>query len=216
MEPLVFPIPALRSLARHAVPHVLEGRVVPLALFTTTMRLAGTTGALLAALLWCYAAVLRRALRGRRIPGILVIGALTLTARTAISLVTGSVFVYFLQPTLATFLVGAAFLVSVPLRRPLVERLAGDFVPLPDEVKAHAAVRRFFRQASILWGIVHVVNAAATLWFILSHAPQSYLVERSIASAAVTLSAIVASTLWFKLATRRSGLRAVARPCIAA
>ena len=47
----------------------------------------------------------------------LLIGALLMTARTVIALMTGSVFLYFLQPTLGTFMVAGLFLVSAPLGR---------------------------------------------------------------------------------------------------
>ena len=71
-----------------------------------------------------------------RLPGVLVIAALGLTARSVVALASGSsgLFVYFLQPSLATALVGGAFLFSVPLGRPLAEKLAHDFVPMPPVV----------------------------------------------------------------------------------
>src|SRR4029453_12871403 len=40
-----FEIPRLRTLARHAVPHVIEGTIVPLALFLLTLHFLGVWGA---------------------------------------------------------------------------------------------------------------------------------------------------------------------------
>src|SRR4051812_48593050 len=102
MEPITFQIPSLRALARHALPHLAEATIVPLVLFYLSMWLLGIWGALGVGLLWSYGAILRRVVTGRRVPGILVLGALAMTARTLIAVASGSVFIYFLQPTLGT------------------------------------------------------------------------------------------------------------------
>src|SRR5262249_59262586 len=109
-----FEMPRLRTLARHAAPHVVEGTVIPLALFLLTLRFVGVWGAVLIGLGWTYLAVARRLVTGQRVPGILVLTAVTLTARTIIAMVSGSGVVYFLQPTLGTALVARPFLPSMP------------------------------------------------------------------------------------------------------
>src|SRR4051812_29339722 len=135
-------IPRLRTMARHAFPHLLEATFIPLILFYTFLWTAGVWGALVAALVWSYAAIIRRAVTGQRIPGILVLGTLGITARTIAAFASGSVFIYFLQPSLTTVVVAGAFLLSVPAGRPLAERLAHDFVPLDPEIIALPSVRR--------------------------------------------------------------------------
>jgi hypothetical protein len=199
-------IPDLRTVARHAVPRVVEGTIVPLALFLLGLRVIGLWGAMAAGLVWIYLAIAARVVLRRRVPGILMIGALTLTARTAIALLSHSVVVYFLQPSLATMLVAAAFLLSVPLNRPLAGRLAADFCPLPVEVHANTHVRRFFRQISLLWAFAQTVNAALTIWLLFSQSLATFVVLRSAVSMGVTASAIVASTLWFKRSMSRHGI----------
>jgi hypothetical protein len=159
-----FEMPRLRTLARHAVPHVLEGTVVPLALFLLMLRFIGVWGAVLMGLGWTYVAVARRLVTGRRVPGVLLLAAVTLTARTVIAIVSGSVVVYFLQPTLGTALIAGAFLLSVPLGRPLAERLARDFCPIPTPVLMHERVRQFFLRITLLWAFTQLANASLTLW----------------------------------------------------
>src|ERR1700736_6936050 len=110
-----FEIPRLRVLARHALPHVIESTVIPLALFLLFLKVVGVWGAVLVGLVWTYGAVIRRVLTGRRVPGILLLSVVTVTARTAVSFATHSVVIYFLQPTLGTVLVATAVLISVPL-----------------------------------------------------------------------------------------------------
>jgi hypothetical protein len=213
-----FEIPRLRTLARHAAPHVVEGTVVPLALFLLTLHFLGVWGAVLIGLGWTYAAVARRLVMRQRVPGILLLTAATLTARTVVAMVSGSVVVYFLQPTLGTALVAGAFLLSVPLGRPLAERLARDFCPIPSGVLAHAPVRRFFLQISLLWAFTQLANATLTVWLLFSQSLATFLVAKTLVSWGLTGSAIVVSTIWFRRSMRRHGVlapRRVAAPATA-
>ncbi len=199
-------IPDLRTVFRHAAPRFMEGTLIPLVLFLVFLRLLGVWGAMTAGLVWVYSLILVRACTRRRIPGILMLGALTLTARTIIAILADSVVVYFLQPSLATMLVAGAFLFSVPLNRPLAARLAADFCPLSTEMHANTHVRRFFRQISLLWAFVQTANAGITIWLLFSQSLSTFVLMRSVVSASVTITAIVASALWFKRSMARNGI----------
>jgi hypothetical protein len=199
-------IPDLRTVARHAVPRFIEGTLIPLALFLVTLRILGVWGAMTAGLVWVYAAILVRVVMRRRVPGILLISALTITARTVIALASGSVVVYFLQPSLAGMLVAGAFLLSVPIDKPLAGRLANDFCPLPAEMHLNTHVRRFFRQISLLWAFAQTANAAITIWLLFSQSVGTFVVMRSVVSTTVTVAAIAASVLWFKRSMARNGI----------
>lgn len=199
-------IPDLRTVLRHAAPRFIEGTVIPLVLFIVGLRVFGVWGAMAAGVAWVYSAIAVRLVRRRAVPGILLLGALTLTARTVIALAAHSVVVYFLQPSLATMLVAGAFLLSVPLDRPLAGRLAHDFCPLPDEMHTNLHVRRFFRRVSLLWAFAQTCNAAITIWLLFSQSLGTFVVLRSVVSAGVTIAAIVASTVWFKRSMARHGI----------
>ena len=206
-----FEIPRLRTLARHAVPHVIEGTVVPLVLFLLTLHFVGVWGAVLIGMGWTYIAVGRRVVTGQRVPGILLLASVTITARTVVAIASGSVVVYFLQPTLGTALVACAFLLSVPLGKPLAERLARDFCPIPSGVLAQAPVRRFFLQITLLWAFTQLANAAVTLWLLFSQSLATFLVAKTLVSWGLTGSAIVVSTIWFHRSMRRHGILAPRR-----
>ena len=193
-----FPIPRITALARHATPHVLEATLIPLALFYGGLQLLGLWGALLAALIWSYTSLLRRLLTRRRVPGMLVLGIIGLTARTALALVTGSAFLYFLQPTLGTGLVASVFIGSTVLGRPLAMRLATDFMPLPESLLAHDGVRRFFLRISLLWAGVFLANAGISLWLLVSQSLATFLWTRTVASLVLTGGAVAISTLAFR------------------
>jgi uncharacterized membrane protein len=209
MEAPTCELPRLRHLGRNALPHIIEANLIPLALSTVALRVFGVWGALAAGLSWSYLALLRRLVRRRPIPGILLVGALVLTARAAVAVLSHSPSLYFLQPVLATVAVGIAFTVSVPAGRPLVQKLAADFWPLPADVLARPEVSRWFRCASVGWGAVHLANAGITLWLLLTQPLGTYLLGKSCISVGLTGSAIVFSAFSFRRMLHRGGVVAV-------
>jgi intracellular septation protein A len=201
-----FEMPRLRTMARHALPNLVEGSIVPVALFFAMLHLFGLQGAMIAALAWSYAAVVRRVVTRQRIPGLVLISAVTLTARSALALSTGSTVVYFLQPTLGTALVAVAFLLSVALGRPLAMRIATDFCPIPSHVMAQDHVRRCFLGISLLWAVIGFVNASVAVWLQFTQSVGTFVLTKSLASGALTVLAVAISVLWFR--------RSVARPAL--
>jgi hypothetical protein len=199
-------IPRLRAMARHALPNLVEASLVPLVVFYGALWLVGVWGGLVAALVWSYAAIARRLVTGTPVPGLLVLGAVGLTARTIVAAISGSVFIYFLQPTLTTVLVAGVFLASVPAGRPLAERLAGDFCPLPDAFTGSAPVRRFFARITVLWAFVQLANAGLSMWLLVTQPVGTYYVAKTAGSWLLTGGAILASTLYFKWSMRRHGI----------
>jgi hypothetical protein len=145
------------------------------------------------------------------VPGVLLIGTVTITARTVVAIISGSVVVYFLQPTLGTALVATAFLLSVPLGRPLAERLAKDFCPIPDGVLANHHVRRFFLQITLLIAFAQLANAGITLWLLFSQSLATFLVVKTLVSWGFTGGAIAGSFWWFHHSMRRHGVLAARR-----
>jgi intracellular septation protein A len=197
-----FEIPRVRTLARHALPRVIESTIIPVGLFYVFLRVAGVWGAVIAGLGWSYAAIARRLLRGDRVPGLLVLAALGMTVRTAIAAASGSVFLYFLQPSLVTVVVAVAFLLSVPAGKPLAERLAHDFCPLPASLMDRPAIKQVFVRITLLWAFVNLVNATVTIWLLLTTPVAVYVAAKTLVSLAVTAAGIAVSVLWFKRATR--------------
>ncbi|HWC39629.1 MAG TPA: VC0807 family protein [Acidimicrobiales bacterium] len=198
-------LPAPRAFLRHALPGLIESTVGPVALFYAMLSLLGLRGALIATLGFSYVALARRVVTGRPVPGMLVLACALLTVRTAMALATGSAFVYFLQPTLGTFLVAGAFLISVPAGRPLAERLAQDFCPLDPALLRQPWVRRFFLRVSLLWTFVFLSNATLTLWLLLTYSVKSFVLLKTAASLFAIGSAIVVSAMWFRRALHGEG-----------
>ncbi len=111
-----------------------------------------------------------------------------MTARSVVALVSsGSLFVYFLQPSLGTALLGAAFLLSVPLGCPLAEKLAYDFVPLPASFFGRPKVRQLFVRISLLWALVSLLNAAGSVALLVNVPIATFLAAKTGYSWALTL-----------------------------
>lgn len=201
-------MPRLGAMARTALPNVIEGTLLPLGLFYGAMWAIGLWGAIAISLAWSWGAVAIRIARGRRVPGLLLIGALALTARSLVSFLADSVFLYFLQPTLGTVLLAAAFLLSAPAGRPLAEKLAHDFLPMPEWFASHPAIRRFFVRITVLWGAVQLANAGVALWLLLSQPIPVYLAAKTGATTLIMGVAIAGSTIWFRRLVARHGLDA--------
>ncbi len=189
---------------RHAMPNVIEAKVVPVIVFLGLLRLAGTRPALVGALAWSLAALVRRRRKTDRTPGLLVLTALGLAARTVVALLTGSLVLYFIQPTVATALVGLAFLGSVLVRRPLVERLILDLCPIDDATRSHPVLRRFFTQVSLLWAFTSMVNFGITLWVLLSRSSTTFVVVKSMLGPITTVVTLSIAWLWFRASVTRS------------
>lgn len=202
-------VPHWRSIVRHATPNIVEGKLAPTAIFIIALQVGGTRPAVIGAFAFALAAIALRISRRKRVPGLLWLTTLALAARTIAALATGSVVIYFLQPTISTFFVGAGFLVSVVAGRPLAERLALDVLPIDDDTRSHPVVRRFFRDVSLWWAFTSMINFGITLWLLLSSSPTTFVVVKSFLGPVTTTITLGAAYLWFRSLMSRSGTEVV-------
>ncbi|MEX0666410.1 MAG: VC0807 family protein [Acidimicrobiia bacterium] len=205
-EPTSVRIPSFVQLARRAIPQILEGVLIPLGLFLITMRFFGIWPAIVAGLGWEAAAISRRLLTGRRVSGIMIVGALMLTTRSVLSLATGSTFVYFAQPILGAALVASAFLLSVVIGQPLARRFASDYCFIPDHVQDDKRVHAFMVRCSMMWAAVGFANTAITLWLLLSQSTTTFIMAKTLLSWVLFLGPVAASVFWFRRSMTRFGL----------
>jgi intracellular septation protein A len=200
-------VPSARSIVKHVVPSLLEGVLGPAVVFYLALVVAGFDGALYSALGFSIAALARRLATRQRVPATLLLGVLILAGRTVVAVITGSALLYFMQPTLGTFLVGLAFLVSAGARRPFIQRLAHDFCPFSQEMLARWRMRRFFTHISLLWAAVMLANAGTVLGLLLTSSLRSFVLERTAVSWSLSAVAVVASVYLFRRVLRHEGIR---------
>jgi hypothetical protein len=196
----------LHVVGRHCLPTVLEATLVPTALFYVTWLTIGHAAAFIAALVWGYGALARRLHAGRRVPGILVLALIGLTVKTALALATGSAFLYFAQPILGTSLVALVFLASAVTSRPFVARLAGDFYPLTPEIAGRRRVRRLFRNLTLLWAGVNLLNAGAGAGLLVSLPTAVFIPTKTAVALCITAAGVVTTVVWSLRVARREGL----------
>lgn len=191
-------LPRLTSLARQAVPRLLEGVVAPLAVFYAALAVLGLTGALIAAVSWVYLGVAWRLVRGIRVPATMFLAAIAVTVRALVGFWTGSWVVYFIQPELGTICISMAFLASVRLNRPLVQKLTLDYIHLPSAVLKHERMRRFFARITLLWAFVLLANSTVSIWLALHQSLGTFMLLRTSAVAVISGCAIAFSIFAFK------------------
>ena len=115
---------------------------------------------------------------------------------------TGSAFIYFLQPVAGTVALATAIAASALAGRPILDRLAHEFCPFPAELSAHLREQRFFSRLSTVWAVTYLINAVGTIWLLRSMSVGGFVVLKSVLGPALTITAVAASLLYFHLAMR--------------
>ena len=75
----------VKAVTRRMVPYLVEATLIPTALFYVFFITFGLRWAIVAAVGWTYAAVARRIVSGRPIPGLLMLAAVGISVRTVVS-----------------------------------------------------------------------------------------------------------------------------------
>ena len=200
-------LPPWRALLRQAGRHLVENTLAPLLVFYAVLATMGLFWAFVGALALCYLTILVRLVRRAPIPALLLLCAALLTARSVIGMLTGSAFLYFLQPSLGNFLIGGLFLLSVPFGRPLAARLAGEFCAFPSGLVGHHRLRGFFRRVSLLWAFVFCANGAVTIWMLIRVPLTEFLFLSFSSSTGLVIAGVALSLWWFRRSLRRAGVR---------
>jgi uncharacterized membrane protein len=172
-----------------------EAVLVPTAILYVAIHSVGTMPGLAGVIVWCLLTMGARWATGRRVPStlLLVIGMLVL--RTAIALAATSVWLYLLQPVAASVLMSLIFTGSALVGRPVTQRLAQDFVHLPERLLADQRVRRMFVEVALIWGVSRALDAALSLGSLHFGAGFGVL-ARGVLSTGLTTLSIAGCTYW--------------------
>jgi len=198
--------PSLMTVIRRVSLSLLIAVVIPTVAFYGFFVVAGVWTAIVAALAWSYGAIAWRAMTGRRTSGLLILAAILLTGRTALSILADSTWLYFLQPIISDGAVAVLFLLSLASARPMVARLAGDFYPMDHELAMRPRIRRLFWHLTVLWAVLGIAKAAMTLWLLQSQSLETFLLVKSISMLAINVFAGFATVGLAALVARREGL----------
>ncbi|MGZ6999216.1 MAG: VC0807 family protein [Acidimicrobiia bacterium] len=191
------------AVLRRGVPNLVEATLVPTVLFLSAGALWSPGVAMAVVLVWGFGAIGRRLVLRRRVPALLGLATVGLTVRTVVGLASGSTFAYFVQPVATTVALAAIFAGSVLVGRPVIARLAHDFVPLGPDVAERPAVAQLFAGLTMLWAGVHVLTAATTFSLLVTLPVPAFVALKTVACAAITVGAI-AITVVMALRTARA------------
>jgi hypothetical protein len=186
----------LLAVARRGLPGIIEASLVPSAIFLLVTATSTATMAMIAVLVWGYANILQRKLRGRTVPSLVLLAMCGLTVKTLVGVVSGSTFAYFLQPVATTVAVGALFIGSLLVGRPLIARIAHDFCPISPEVASRPAVVRLFVGLTVLWAAVQLINAGATVGMLFSMPTTLFVVLKPASSLLLSATAVIITVCW--------------------
>jgi hypothetical protein len=195
-------LPRLTALARQAAPRLLEGVVAPLAVFYLAVVILELKWALVLTVAWVYLGVAWRLVKRIKVPATMWLAAAAITIRALVAFWTGTWVWFFIQPELGTICISMAFLASVRLNRPLVQKLTLDYIHLPSAVLKHERVRRFFARITLLWAFVLLMNSTLSIFLAVyeyvAGSLGGYMILRTSAVAVISGTAIVFSIIAFK------------------
>ena len=206
MSPHVIEMPSRRAIAVHAGRTVLVVSVLPGLIFLGAYQLAGLKTAIAAALAWYYLNLAIRFARGSRALVAMTIGAGILTIRAVTAFMTGNTFIYFLQPVAGTVATATAISATALAGRPMLDRLAHEFCPFPDELSHRLRHRRYFTRVSAVWALVYLLNAAGTVWLLTASSLGGFILLKSLLSPVLTGVAVVASYMLLRVTLRNDGV----------
>ncbi len=196
----------LGAVLRRGLPNLVEATLVPTVLFLVVIALLGPVAAMAAVLVWGYGAIGRRLVFHQRIPALLVLATVGLTVRSVVGLASGSTFAYFIQPVATTVALAAIFAGSAWMGRPVIARLAHDFVPLHPEVADRPAITRLFVGLTLLWAGVHLLTAATTFSLLVTLPVPLFVALKTVASMSISVAAIVITIVMALRTARREEL----------
>lgn len=202
-------------IAAHAARTILIASVIPMGVFYAAMSTLGLSAAIVTTVGWYYAVLLLRLIRRRPVIGAAALGAGLMTVRATVAFWTGSSFLFFLQPVAGTVATAVSFAVTALAGRPLLERLAHDFVPVPPALSRRLRATRFFSYTSLLWALMYVANAVGTVWLLTSSSLGVFLLLKTVLSPVLTGATIAVTYLLFRRFMRREGVRLRWQPRVA-
>ena len=147
---------------------------------------------IVAVFVWRTACIAVRLALGVRVPATCWLAFGLFMARTAAGLAVASVSLYLVVPIVLCAAQGVFFVGSAFARRPVMMRLAADFVP---GVSNRLTLRRLFAQLSTIWGAAHVLCAGFGAWALTLPDAQAVAVTSAL-GVGCTVGSVGACTAW--------------------
>lgn len=156
------------------LPGFLREGFLPLGAFYAGLRLDGLAAGIVAAAVASVLIYLYERRAGR--DALLVrISLGFVVVQSIVGLAANSATVYLAQPVLLAAAWGLAFLISIPLGRPLAGTLACAWYPFPRWLKESADFKRVYGVESVVWGAYFLARSALRLVVLVQGSLESFL-----------------------------------------
>ena len=208
----VIELPGWRPIVQKVCTTLALVSALPMAVFYVVLSLYGLRAAALATVSLYYGALVIKVLRRKPILAAALLTAGLLSIRTVVMFLTGSAFIYFLQPVAGTVGLATVIAASALAGRPILDRLAHEFCPFPAELSVRLREQPFFARLSAVWAVTYLINAVGTIWLLRTMSVGGFVVLKSVLGPALTITAVATSLLYFHLAMRSQDVRIRWRP----
>lgn len=205
--PQLIEMPGWRPIVRQVLARTVLVSLLPMAVFYTTLSLYGVRAAALVTAGLYYVGLLSRVIRRQPVLAAALLAAGLLALRTIIVFITGSAFIYFLQPVAGTVAVATAFAATALAGRPVLERLAHEFCPIAPELSHHLRSAQFFNWLSLVWTVTYGINAVGTVWLLTTSSLHGFIMVKAFLGPLLTSTAALITFLLFRSTVRRRNLR---------
>jgi hypothetical protein len=166
--------PTVRGILLRGLPGFLREGFLPLGAFYLALKLDGLAAGIVASALASLLIYLYERHASR--DGLLVRLSLGfVVVQSTIGLASHSTTVYLAQPVLIAAVWGLAFLLSVPLRRPLAGTLACAWYPFPRWFRETEPFKRVFGSESLVWGSYFLARSALRLAILENGSLETFL-----------------------------------------
>jgi hypothetical protein len=200
-------MPGWRPIVRQVLTRTVLVSLLPMTVFYTTLSLYGVRAAALVTASLYYVGLLSRVIRRKPVLAAALLAAGLLALRTIIVFITGSAFIYFLQPVAGTVAVATAFAATALAGRPVLERLAHEFCPIAPELSDHLRSAKFFSWLSLVWTLTYGINAVGTVWLLTTSSLHGFIMIKAFLGPLLTLTAALVTYLVFRSTVHRRNLR---------
>jgi len=178
--------PTFLEVFRAGAPGLVREGLLPLGAFYLGLRLEGLASGIVASAAASSLIYLHERRAGRE--GLLVrLSLLFVVVQSAVGLAANSAVVYLAQPVLVAAAWGFAFLVSVPLGRPLAGSLACAWYPFPRSFRETAAFKRVFGIESLVWAAYFLARSGLRLVILLQGSLESFFAVTVVSGTPVML-----------------------------
>jgi hypothetical protein len=179
---------------------------IPMGIFYTALAVLGLRVGVASVVGWYYGMVVLNLVRRKPVLGAGLLGAGVISIRAVVTFITGSAFVFFLQPVAGTIFTATLIAATALAGRPILDRIAHDFCAFPPEMSAKLRHNKFFFRISVLWSMTYFLNAAGTVWLLTNASLNRFMVLKSAATPVIIAVTVVASWAVFRWTVRHENV----------